>query len=96
MLHHNLDVNFADSGGDGGGNGGGNGDGGGVGGDAGDGGDKSPIANARCEFVIGNNVGGGWSVLYNAALADFREDGVLNRNDLKDIQDIINKRVQRP
>ena len=91
MLHHNLDVNFADSGGDGGGNGDGNGDGGGVGGDAGDGGDKSPIANARCEFVIGNNVGGGWSVLYNAALADFREDGVLNRNDLKDIQDIINK-----
>ena len=90
MLHHNLDVNFADSGGDGGGNGGGNGDGGGVGGDAGDGGDKSPIANARCDFVIGNSVGGGWSVLYNAALADFREDGVLNRNDLKDIRDIIN------
>ena len=90
MLHHNLDVNFADSGGDGGGNGGGNGDGGGVGGDAGDGGDKSPIANARCEFVIGNSVGEGWSVLYNAALADFREDGVLNRNDLKDIRDIIN------
>ena len=87
MLHHNLDANFAD----GGGNGGGNGDGGGVGGDAGDGGDFSPIPNARCEFVIDNNVGEGWSVLYNAALADFREDGILNRSDLKAIQDIINE-----
>jgi hypothetical protein len=75
MLEKNVNVDY-------GGEGiGGNGDGG-VGGDAGDGGDFSPIPNARCEFVVSNDLKNA-SVLYSAALDDFKDDGIINRPDLK-------------
>ena len=96
MLEYELDVMFSDDRGsvnDGGGDGdgdGGVGDGGGVGGDAGDGGVSSPIANARCEFVIGNELGENRSVLYNTALADLYDDGKVNRLYLVDIKNYIN------
>jgi hypothetical protein len=65
----------------GGGGGGGGGDGGGAGGSAGDGGDASPIVGARCEFIVGNDIKNG-KVLYSAALADFLDDGRVERSDL--------------
>lgn len=92
MYSNTVNVNFANAaefgGGDGGGNGGG--DGGGVGGPAGDGGSFSPIANATCEFVIGNNLGEGRNVLLNAALADLCSNGKVQRPDLDAIKAAIN------
>ena len=86
MLTKNVNVNF------GGGEGGGSG-GGGVGGGAGDGGDRSPIANARCEFIVTNDLNQG-TVLQSAALADFLDDGMINRPDLDAIKDEINELSQ--
>ena len=82
MLRQQVDVDFA-----GGGEGGGDG-GGGVGGDGGDGAAASPIADARCEFIVNNDLMQG-SVLYSAAIADFLDDGELSRPDLQQvIQDL--------
>ena len=84
MYEQRVNVNFG-----GGGGGDGGGDGGGVGGDAGDGGDFSPISNARCEFIVGNNLKER-QVLYSAALADFLSYGKVNRPDLKKIAELVN------
>ena len=84
MFKKNVNVNF------GGGEGGGGGDGGGVGGGAGDGGDRSPIANARCEFIVSNDLNQG-TALRSAALADFLDDGMINRPDLDAVKDEVNK-----
>jgi hypothetical protein len=86
MLNENIDVDY-------GGGGGGDGDSG-VGGDAGDGGDTSPIANARCEFVVSNDLKSG-NALYSAALADFLDDGILNRPDLIEAKKYIDPVVAK-
>ena len=83
MLTKNVNVNF------GGGEGGGGSGGGGVGGGAGDGGDRSPIANARCEFIVSNDLNQG-TALRSAALADFLDDGMINRPDLDAVKDEVN------
>ena len=92
MLAEKIDVNYGGEGA-GGGNGGNGGDGGGVGGDAGDGGDFSPIPNARCEFVISSDLRNA-SVLYSAALDDFKDDGIINRPDLKSAVETIYPELQ--
>ncbi|MEJ2643163.1 MAG: hypothetical protein P8010_26760, partial [Desulfosarcinaceae bacterium] len=88
MLAHQVDTHFGDDR-NGGGNGpGGIGDSGGVGGDAGDGADFSPLAEARCSFIIGNDLGS-TEDFYPAALADFLADGELDRPDLADLADEV-------
>ncbi len=89
MLNENIDVAY-------GGGGGGDGDAGdaGVGGDAGDGADKSPIANARCEFIVSHDLKSG-NALYSAALADFLDDGILNRPDLIEAKKYIDPVVAK-
>ena len=79
MLKRRINVDFGGGGGGGGGEGGG---GGGVGGDGGDGAAASPIANARCQFIVGNDLIKG-NVLYSAAISDFVDDGEISRLDLK-------------
>ena len=80
MRQRNLNVKFTSfEGGEGGG-----GDGGGIGGGAGDGGDFSPISDTSCEFLVSNDLKNG-RVLYYPALADFMDDGMLNRSDLSEI-----------
>ena len=86
MWKRNIDVDF------GGGEGGGSG-GGGVGGGAGDGGDASPIVNARCEFIVSNNLKEG-TILNHAALADFLDDGMINRPDLMMVMEDLDPVVQ--
>ena len=88
MYQRQINVNFADGSGESADSD--SDDGGGAEGSAGDGGDFSPIPNATCEFVVGRDLGEGRCVLYNAALADFCNDGELTRPDLEAIRDIIN------
>ncbi len=96
MLDEQLNVRF---GGDDGVDGPGEGLGGGVGGDAGDGADFSPIPNARCEFVAMELEGEDLfapdlkegEVLFDAALADFCNDGMVNRPDLEAIAEQVNQ-----
>nr|MDJ0783782.1 BACON domain-containing carbohydrate-binding protein [Desulfosarcinaceae bacterium] len=54
---------------------------GGVGGDAGDGADFSPLANAACAFVVGDDFETAQPI-HATALADLLVDGKLNRPDL--------------
>ena len=59
-----------------------------------DGGDFSPIPNAYCEFIVSNDLKKG-KVLYFPALADFMDDGILNRSDLSEIAEDIGTSGQR-
>jgi hypothetical protein len=76
--------------------------GGGAVGDTGDGADFSPIPNARCEFVAMELDGEDLfapdlkegDVLYDAALADFCNDGTVNRPDLEAIAEQVNKEFE--
>ena len=96
MLTKKLNVRF---GGDHPGEGPGEGGAGGVGGDAGDGADFSPIPNARCEFLAMELDGEDLfapdlkegEVLFDAALADFCIDGMVDRPDLEAIAEEVNK-----
>jgi protocatechuate 3,4-dioxygenase beta subunit len=84
MLANNINARFGDdrSGGEGGDGGdGGRGDSGGVGGDAGDGADFSPLPEARCSFILDEDLLSA-EAIYPAALADFLADGELDRPDL--------------
>ena len=59
LLNRHINIIFGNYDGGGkndGGGGEGGGGGGGAGGAAGDGGDRSPIANARCEFIVSNDL----------------------------------------
>jgi hypothetical protein len=101
MLEHRFNVNFGGDGGGGGGNGdggGGEGDGdgsggSGVGGDAGEGAATSPIAKARCEFVVGDTLKEA-KPLYSSALSDFLQHGRCKRPDLKNIADWVNSSLE--
>lgn len=69
------------------------GDSGGVGGDAGDGADFSPLSEARCSFVIGDDFSSAEQI-YPAALADLL-DGVFDRPDLTGLaEDVIEGETQ--
>jgi hypothetical protein len=85
MLARQVNARFGDdrSGGrgDGGDGDGGSDSDGGVGGEAGDGADFSPLIEARCAFVIGDDFQSAERI-YPAALADYLGDGQLDRPDL--------------
>ena len=88
MYKQGVNVKFGGNDMGGGGDGPG-GDGTGASGDAGDGAVGSPIANARCEFIIGNSLREG-KVLYGAALADLLAYGQVKRPDLQPIAELVN------
>jgi hypothetical protein len=93
MLANNVNAHLGDDhSGGGGGGGGGRGDSGGVGGDAGDGADFSPLPEARCSFIIGDDLGSSED-FYPAALADFLADGKLDRPDLAALADDVSDGV---
>jgi hypothetical protein len=94
MLANNVNTRFGGdhSGSNGGGGDGGRGDSGGVGGDAGDGADFSPLVDARCAFVIEDDLGNA-EALHPAALADFLADGKLDRPDLAALADEVSDGV---
>lgn len=84
MLAQQVNAGFRSGGhrGDGGeGNGGSDSDVGGASGDAGDGADFSPLAGAQCRFVSGHDPLSAEQA-YPSAMADFLEDGELDRPDL--------------
>ena len=85
MLNAQINVNLGGGPGDGPGDGPGTG----AGGDAGDGGDFSPIPNARCDFAL--DLEG--KVLYSSALEDLR-DGELNRPDLAAIKEEVEEKIK--
>ncbi len=90
MYTQQINASFnGDRGRNGGDGGGSDSDVGGVSGDAGDGADFSPLAQATCEFVVGDRLTAGERVT-SAALADFIADGLLNRPDLAVVADQVN------
>ncbi len=58
------------------------------------GGDVSPIANARCEFIASRDLVSG-KALYVPALADFLDNGRLDRPDLGDVADELEPLIEK-
>ncbi|MEJ2640452.1 MAG: hypothetical protein P8010_12830, partial [Desulfosarcinaceae bacterium] len=91
MLAQQINISFGDDDHDGSdGGGASDSDAGGASGDAGDGADFSPLKQATCEFVVGDNLTGGEPVS-SAALADFIKDGLLDRPDLATVAAEVNQ-----